>query len=303
MEIWRKLITMKHIVLGLLAGLVLSSCALKVEKPTPSLPDEKIPFRIDVAENRTKVSAAGYDINDEVGIYIVNYQSDGPADLVSDGNHLTNQRFVKKAEGWTAEKEIYWKDATTHADIYCYYPYVTTVADVENLSFSVKTDQSGIENYFASQFHWSKTSDLAPTEDAVKILNNQLMSKLEITLTPGKGFVKEDLADAVVKVVSTRPAASINLKDGSVVPSGDTADILTCKTDTRYQAIIVPQEISEATVIVVTVAGTEYKLRQSIVFESGKSYSAAVTVSKTTQGIDVGIGDWIEGGNFGGVAE
>ena len=67
-----------------------------------------------------------------------------------------SNKTIIKAEGRNPDTPVYWKDETTPADFYCYYPYMQTVSDVTAVPFSVKADQSTLENYKASELLWGK---------------------------------------------------------------------------------------------------------------------------------------------------
>ena len=54
----------------------------------------------------------------------------------------------------------------------------------------------------------------------------------------------------------------------------------------------------------VSINKKEYTLKKAFTFETNKRYKFTVTVDKTNEGINVGIGNWEEDGvDHGGVAE
>ena len=53
-----------------------------------------------------------------------------------------------------------------------------------------------------------------------------------------------------------------------------------------------PQTISADNLITVNVDGRDFNLKKDITFTGGKRHSIPVTVSKTSNGINVGIGAW-----------
>lgn len=81
-----------------------------------------------------------FEEGDKIGVYVVNRNSDGSqVALKTEGNYIDNRMYVLRST-WTSAVPEYWKDAATHADFYMYYPYTTTIANVEALPWSVRTN-------------------------------------------------------------------------------------------------------------------------------------------------------------------
>ena len=78
----------------------------------------------------------------------------------------------------------------TPADFYMYYPYTSTISDVENMPWNVKADQSKLSDYKASDLLIGKTTNVAPTASAVHINAKHVMSQIIITLVAGNGFTE-----------------------------------------------------------------------------------------------------------------
>lgn len=92
-----------------------------------------------------------------------------PKNLQASGNHVDNCKFTFDGTKWNAGNEIYWFDATTKADFYCYYPY-TSVENVNEYAFEAQKDQSTeamngkLGGYEASDFLWERPgTPLRPT--------------------------------------------------------------------------------------------------------------------------------------------
>lgn len=276
------------------------------EEPDPEPPiAPKIPISLTCAVSVvTRASDTGFDKNDKIGLYVVNYEGDTPGTLLPSGNHADNVCFTYDGT-WTPASTIYWKDDTTPADFYCYYPYGTP-ADLTAHAFSVKADQSTLTSYKASEFLYGKAVKVQPTVNAVNIMTKHLFSCAVIKVVAGNGFTEESLAAAnvSVKLNGCKTAASINLKDGIVTATGETGSILPLKEEKQYRALIVPQTVKADNFITVTVDGREYNLSKEFTFEGGKRHQFPVTVIKTNNGINVGISNWEDGGeDNGGTAE
>lgn len=155
-----------------------------------------------------------------------------------------------------------------------------------------------------------KTTDVAPTESSVKIEAKHAMSQMTIKLVAGNGFTDATLAAAKisVKVNRLKTKATANLATGAVTAIGDEADIIPYKVaNNSYKAIVVPQLVGEGNLITINVDGRDFNLPKTsnfTGFEAGKKHNFNVTLSKTSNGVNVNITKWEDDGNdYGGTAE
>ena len=265
--------------------------------PTPTPTPEK--WAINISTNITRATDTSFENGDKVGIYVVNQ----PNTLKATGNHADNIGFTYSGS-WSAATTIYWKDETTKADFYCYYPYASNISNVEAYPFAVKADQSSVANYKASDFLWGKTTGVAPTKDAVGITVKHAMSNVIVKLVAGNGYTAEDMASASVAICGLKTNSTINLASGVVTATGDVAEITPMVENDYRRALVVPQSVSNADLIKVTIGDKVYTLNQSIEFKSGKQHTCTLTVERTNQGINIGIDGWeTEGDDFGGTVE
>lgn len=278
-----------------------------VPEPTPPTPpvEKKIPISLNCGMS-SRVTDSNYENNDRIGLYVVNHATDGAGNLQSNGNYINNVLFTYNGNVWSSASPIYWKDATTHADFYVYYPYAA-VTNVADYAFNVKEDQSTVAAYKACEFLYGTAKNLAPTANVVNVTTYYSMSCAVIKLAAGDGFTDEDLADAniALELHGLKTEASINLSTGKVSPMGDTKTIVPLKDGGKYIAIVVPQTISAETFIVVNIDGEVYTMpKEDFTFVGGKRHTFTVTVSKTGSGLNVNIGAWEEDDvDNGGTAE
>lgn len=269
--------------------------------PEPKPEPEKIPITISTAISRATDTA--FEDGDRVGLFVVNYSGSTPDKLLTHGNYIDNHLFSFKGS-WTPVSPVYWKDNATKADFYCYYPYVSSISDVNACPFSVKSNQSSVSDYKAGDFLWGKTSGVSPSASPVNILVKHLMSSLRIRLQASTGFTDSDLALANVSVCGIKCNASVNLEDGTISASGATSEILTCKNNGTYNVIVPPQSVSGTGLIKVVVNGTEYISDKTLNMESGKRYECTVTLERIGHGININISDWDSVDvDFGGIVE
>jgi len=306
--------------LNFLAAILLSAAALSCSSggandpetpdPTPTTPTEtKLRININAAAgtmSETRATETAFEANDKIGLYVVNRTAQGTAAaLAASGNHVDNMRFTYNGT-WTPDKQIYWQDNTTHADFYLYYPYTASVSSVTAMPFNLKADQSAEADYKACDLLIGSTADVAPTETAVSINAKHVMSQIRVIVEAGNGFTAETLAAAnvSVKVNGIKMQATANLSTGKVTAAGDAVSVTPLKTDEGYKAFIAPQTVAEGSLITVTVDGRDYNLTKGFTFKSGQRHKFTVTVSKTSNGINVNITKWEDDGtDNGGTAE
>lgn len=308
-----------HLLVGSCILVLLYACSAgEEEQPkqpeTPSV--KRIPITLNCMASNTNVNAIegvhtrvtdwGYENQDKIGLYVVNYNGTTPGTLQNSGNHVDNMRFTYDGT-WTPDKEIYWKDESTKADFYCYFPY-STLSDISAHSFSVKEDQSTEQAYTASEFLYGKTAGVSPTEEAVSITTKHIFSCAVINVKAGNGFTDEILAQSTigVKMNGIKTEAIINLTNGIATATGTAKTILPLENGNNrsYKALIVPQTASGNNFITVNIDGRDFNLNKEFTFVGGKRHTFSVTVSKTSNGINVGIGAWEDDDiDNGGVAE
>lgn len=267
------------------------------QKPTPNPAPEK--WAINISTSITRATETAFENGDKVGIYVANQ----PNALKTSGNHADNICFSYSGS-WSTSTPIYWKDESTKADFYCYYPYTLSIVSTEGHPFAVKADQSSVANYKASDFLWGKTTGVAPTKDAVGITVTHAMSNVIVKLVAGNGYTADDMAAASVAICGLKTNSTINLATGAITAIGDVAEIIPMIENDYRRALVVPQTVSNTDLIKVTIGDKTYILNQSVEFKSGKQHTCTITVDRTNQGINIGIGGWeIDGVDFGGTIE
>ena len=303
---------MKHLFFAACALLGFAACSGSGSddpvSPTPT-PGKKLPINISTNLN-TRVMGNAFETGDKIGLFVVNHKQDGSAgSLAVTGNHVDNMQYTYNGT-WTPATPVYWKDNTTHADFYLYYPYTSTISSVDAMPFSVSADQSKEANFKAADLLIGKTTNVAPTEAAVKIDAKHVMSQIAIKLVAGNGFTDASLkaAKLTVQVNRLKTNATANLSTGVVTAKGDDQNITPLKeSDNNYKAIIVPQAVGEGNLITVNVDGRDFNLSKSsqfTAFEAGRKYQFTVTLSKTSNGVNVSISKWEDDGiDYGGTAE
>jgi len=287
------------------AALLAAGCSGGSDEPTPT-PSEpkKVEIKISPSVSESRATDYGFEKGDRVGLYVVNRTDGVSGSLLDAGNYVDNMRFTYDGT-WVPDTPIFWKDKDTHADFYLYYPY-STVSSVKALSFALQPDQSSEAAYKSSDFMVGKKTNVAPTAEATVINVSHIMSRINITLEAGNGFTKESLvaSNVSVRINGVKCNSTIDLSTGTVIATGSATNVTPFFADNTYKALIVPQTVAEGNLITVTVDGREFNLKKGFTFVSSKSHKFTVTLSKTSNGVNVNINPWTDDGtDNGGTAE
>ena len=308
------LIMKPYFLIGILSTYLFACCSSdsvnETVPPTPPTPpSEKLPINISTSVS-SRATDLAFEVGDKIGLYVVNHNADGSAAALQvSGNHVDNMQYTYNST-WTPATQTYWIDNSTHADFYLYYPYTSSITSIDAMPYSVKANQSQLSDYKAGDLMIGKTIDVAPTQLSVKIEAKHVMSQMTINLVAGNGFTDATLAAAKisVKVNKLKTKATANLATGAVTAIGDEADIIPYKVaNNSYKAIVVPQLVGEGNLITINVDGRDFNLPKTsnfTGFEAGRKHNFNVTLSKTSNGVNVNITKWEDDGNdYGGTAE
>ena len=176
---------------------------------------------------------------------------------------------------------------------------IDTVVELDGMhadsayTFAVGTNQSTADAYKSSDFLWGKVSEALPKAEPVGITLDHKMSRLSVTVVAGNGYSADDLNVAAVTICSVKTEAKINLATGAVTAQGDAREVIPNYSEGEYSAYLVPQALNDADLVKIVVGGRTYMLKQSITLEGGKLHKCTVTVTKTDQGINISVSDWI----------
>lgn len=293
------------ILFSLLAGLAACSSGDEPTKTPEPVVTQKLQIKIKATATGTRVSDNSFDKGDRVGVFVVNYDGGTAGTLKPSGNHVDNMKFTLN-DSWASDSPVYWKDDQTHADFYLYYPYMASVGSVEAMPFEVKADQTTEQNYKDSELLIGNASNVAPTEKEVSIAARHIMSQINIILNAGDGFTSEDLTSdkVAVKINGVKTHSTVNLTTKAATATGDAAIVTPLHANGIFKALLPPQTVEEGNLITVTVEDRDFNLKKSFTFESGKLHKFTVSLSKTSNGINVSISPWEDDGtDNGGVAE
>ena len=277
----------------------------------------------------TRVANEQFEAEDKVGLYVTDYvDSETPAPLQVSGNRANNEAMTFDGTKWNIERPIYWGEGKS--DVYAYYPYTSEISNVDEMPFSVATDQDVEGAYEASDLLWAKASGVSQSGGAVTLAMKHVMSRLVVKIVAGEDYIGSLPADATVHLHSTVTDARVALSTGSVVknPYAGAASIKMHNLGLRklaegeavvYEAIVVPQMLETSVPLLeINAKSVSYLLEDAFNFKPGTSYTYTAVLNESTTAIKVEIGceieDWnnigggsgdsgegSEGGNEGGI--
>ena len=250
----------------------------------------------------TRATDSGFCDGDAVGIYAVNYNDGAPGTLQLEGNQADNVKYMFDAEEykWIPEYDVYFLDDDTAVDLFGYYPYANP-SSVTEYPFEIQRKQNveaGIGlmgGYEASDFLWSKATNVAPTEKRIKMTFYHRMAGVYVTLVEGSGWADGEWAqlqkDVLVK--NTIRKSTIDLATGTVTPAGEKPndDIIPFVDGYNFRAVVVPQGVGAGTSLFsITVDGVPYNYKYKVDgvpatfnYVSGKMHKFTIEVSKKEQ--------------------
>ena len=291
-------------------ALLFAGCTQDFDTPVVDSPILTTPtgdLRIDIENNinqvgTTRATDSGFCDGDAVGIYAVNYKNGAPGTLQLEGNQADNVRYMFDAEEykWIPEYDVYFLDDDTAVDLIGYYPYADP-SSVTEYPFEVQRKQNTeagnglMAGYEASDFLWSKATNVAPTEKRIKMTFYHRMAGVYVTLVEGSGWADGEWAqlqkDVLVK--NTIRKSTIDLATGTVTPTGEKPadDIIPFVDGYNYRAVVVPQSIgSGESLFSITVDGVPYNYKYKVDgvpttfdYVSGKMHKFTIEVSKKEQ--------------------
>lgn len=244
------------------------------------------------AASGTKVTSTAFESGDRVGLFIT--RQDAPLEV--SGNYVNNAALTFDGSQWTTEKPVYWDGGTYN--IYAYYPQTSPVTSVDDLPFSVATDQNAAGGYEASDFLWATQQNASASDTPVSLQFAHRMSRMLIRLVEGEDYEGELPADAEVYIHNTVPEATIDLSAG-VVTRDDYGTRQSIRAQSlgnhTYAAIIVPQRLDNRQPLVeVIMKGVSYLYESKFVFKPGVQHSVQLVITKNPEQVKIEIGGELE---------
>lgn len=247
---------------------------------------------------RTRVTETHFEKDDRIGLYVCTAE----APLEVGGNYVNNALLTFNGSAWHPEHPIFWNNGSY--DVYAYYPQVSPVTSVDDLPFSVATDQQAAGNeqtpggYEASDFLWASAKKQTAGNEAVKLNFRHCMSKLTVRLVKGPDYDGDELPEAEVYVHNTVTEATVDLAVGIVTPA-KFGKLHTVKAKAagkdEYTAVLVPQRIANRVPLIeVVMKGVSYLVETNFRFKQGIHHTFTLIISKNPEQVKIEIGGELE---------
>lgn len=288
----------KVLLISALTALAMSNCSTNDDGfPTPS---NQMEFTVKYPTSRA--TATKFEANDEMGVYVTQYNGNNALPLEISGNYANNVRSTFNGTKWVNSPAIYWAEGKF--DVYAFYPYAKLKSVDEHL-FSVALDQSteetgdALSGYEASDFMWAKATGVSQM-DAVPLTFQHKMSKVIVNLIKGEDYTGDIPSEAVVKIHNTVPTAVVDIASGVVTKYGyDSAKSITAKkvSDGIYTAIVVPQRLDNRLPLIEVLShGVSYLVESKFLFRSGTQHTINLVLNSNPDKVKIEIGGELEGG-------
>lgn len=278
----------------------LPSCSSEDVNDAVPVDAKHTPMKFDVTHpaQRTRVTATDFEDGDRIGLFVA--AQDAPLEI--GGNLVNNEPLTLSGRAWTAGRTLYWDEGIFNA--YAYYPYAAQVSSIEDLPFSVGTDQgatdeaTGMDGYEASDFLYARTEGVSASNSPVNLTFRHIMSKLTVRLIKGEDFEGDMPTDAVVYVHNTVPTATIDLSAGVATRYvRGTRAIIKAKqeSDFMFSAIVVPQRVeNRMPLIEVVMKGVSYMYESTFQFKPGTEHLVSFVINDNPDQVKIEIGGEIE---------
>ena len=273
----------------------LGGCQEGTEEPLPS----EMPMRF-AAEypGVSRVSGDAFESGDRIGVFMTT----AAEPLQASGNRLNNEAVDYDGKTWATERPLYWDEGTFN--VYAYYPYDEGLRVVDDIPFSVATNQramvegTGMDGYEASDFLWASNPNVAASNEPVTLTFFHRMSKLVVRIVKGESYTGDLPEEMRVYVHNTVPDATIDLSVGLVTKdayaSARTIEAKEVGTG-EYTAIVVPQRLdNQVPLVEIVTEGVSYLVERKFVFKQGIQHTMTITLEKNPEQIKIDIGGEIE---------
>lgn len=200
----------------------------------------------------------------------------------------------------------YYPVGGSTVDLYAFHPANA------GATFTVRSDQSTMANYRASDLMYATASGLSYSETPHELTFYHLLSKVVVKLEPGAGFTAADLNNATVVLGTVTGGEGLNNQVTFNAATGTISDatgdlpirVTTDADDAQHAAVIVPQNIKGKKLCVtlgdVTKTWTITCEAETFPLEAGKVYLFTITVNRSGLTVTVTIQPWESGENATG---
>jgi len=210
-------------------------------------------------------------------------------------DYLKAWTLTNASTGLTGSTQYYPADGTSITMNAVHGNFAETLTEgttaISSLTHSVLADQNAEKGYEKSDLLFGSVTGSKASTTAPNIAFAHKLSKIEVNLLAGYGYVDTDLSDAQVHLNNVKPSVTINAADGTIgAASGTAITIKTRKTGTgTFEAVIPPQTFDNPdALIAVTTTKDNLTLTSTVpndvaTYASDTRYVYNVNCSKTNK--------------------
>lgn len=281
-----------YLTLGLSTLLMTGACT----DGTEELPvnDGRVAVSFSGGIVQTRVTTAGWEPNDAIGVYMLESGTLTVADNAVNRRHVTaagDGRFTPDGEG----QSIYFPaDEADKVDFIAYYPRTELTDHVYKVDVSDQTNPAAIDLVYSN----NATGHDKSTQTVSLIFRHRL-SRVEVQLHAGEGMDETELEGVGVSLSNQPVTADFNVLHNTLDATDSRATLMLnpAKDSPTASAIILPQEGTEGRELAISLQdGTRYAcmLEDSRTFEAGKKTVFRITLKRTSAGTEVEVDSTIQ---------
>lgn len=205
--------------------LLLSGCINDIKEDEPKGP-VPITLNAKVYQSKSRVIETDFEKGDAIGLYVLLEPG-----KIEDSRFVDNNKFTYSGNGeFQSESSVFYPEDDQTCYFLSYYPFTdSAIKESENtITVNVMTDQSDHANYTLSDFMVAECKNISATQEAVTLLFEHKLSKLNIILEAGEGYSPESLlaSDPDIKITNIYTSAIYNVDKKSVADQDQLQSII-----------------------------------------------------------------------------
>lgn len=256
-----------NLFLLLLCGLFVA-CSTESPEPEVNKPesnDTEVSFKAYI-QQATRATETAFEKDDAISVFAV--EPSANISLEASGNYADNIKYVYNGSTFVAASNAIKFDDSYEEGLayFAIYPYSYSASS--KYTFSVKNDQSTLENYTASDLCIAYNEPT--TDDTVLLEFNHCLSNVVIKFQ-GSNLASKNIS---VELSDVYTSCDVDVNANTYKAKGNKQNVVMGEeSGNTFHAIIVPQTVSaDDTFMIVTVGGKEIalSLNQTTEFKSGR---------------------------------
>lgn len=253
--------------------------------------------------SRSTDQSISFQSQDSIGLYLLIGKN-----TLSDSRYCNNIKFTCSGSVFTSSQAPRYPSTKDICTFIAYAPYSPNKIEQgqSTITVEIQSDQSTTENYSTSDFLVAKQENVTPSNAAIELNYNHKLSLVTLRINGGVVYTADELlaADPYVRLVNTYTKATYDFATDQfsnlntpkdITPNGEWE--VKDGTLVGKQAILLPQDCNETTLILCNIKGTTYKyeLDSSHPLLSEGHQDILFTLNKTTIPyiqVNGSINDW-----------